>query len=490
MQKDLTKIGLSAGTGGRGGEQSGWELRQLAGDTLLYAVTASIVRLVTFLLTPLYTNFLQPAALGEVSYLFALLAFVNVVLALGWESAYMRFAVEEPEPGRGPIFAYAWSTMVVNGAILCGCGWMLAPSIAPVLRLGELGAEGIRAAAAIAFLDVVAVVPYAELRLRRRLLWYALLRLVNVGVLVGATVVFVLLWGWGARGVLWAGVAASASTAVGIIPVVVRALRWRWRGQLYREMLQYALPAVPAALAGIALHVLDRPLLMVLSDAAAVGIYQANYRLALPMVLMVSVFEYAWRPFFLQRMQRDDAPQLFARVFWYWNLWAAGLFVVLVVWMPVLARLSIGDRFLIHPAYWEGLSVVPVVAAGYVLFGVYVFAAAAAHIRRKTERLAVAMVAAVGVNVGLLLVLVPRWGYMGAAWATLGAYAVAAVVMVWMGRRLYPIPYPWGRVAGAWGSALVMAAAGYSGQMLERAGWTLLAAGLLWGWWRLGRRAV
>ncbi len=490
MPKHPAKIELSAGTRGRDSELVGHrgELRQLAGDTLLYAVTAALVRLATFLLTPLHTNFLHPAALGEVSYLFALLAFVNVVLTLGWESAYMRFAVEQQE--RGTVFAYAWATMGAHGVLLCGLGWILAPRIAPLMRLEVLGAEGVRAAVAMAFLDALAVVPYAELRLRRSLVWYAVLRLVNVGVLVLATVLFVVFWGWGAGGVLWAGVAASVSTALGTIPVVVRVFRWRWRAALYGEMLRYALPTVPAALASIALHVLDRPLLMLLSDASSVGIYQANYRLALPMVLMVSVFEYAWRPFFLQRMQRADAPGLFARVFWYWNLGAAFVFVMLTLWMPLVVRLPLGRGFLIHPAYWEGLGVVPVVAAGYALFGIYVFAAAAAHIRKKTERLAMAMVLAGAVNVGLLVGLVPRWGYMGAAWATVGAYAVAAGAMVWMGRRLYPIPYPWGRVAGVWGGALVVAALGYGADPLGRVAWTLLMVGLLWGAWRLGRRWV
>ncbi len=492
MSKGHAKIGLSEGIGaiGTGSVGRRWQLRQLASDTFVYAVTMLLVRLLTFLLTPLYTNVLQPEAFGEVSYLFALLAFANVVLALGWESAYMRFAAERQGEARRAVFAYAWGTMVVNGALLCLGVWIAAPVLAPVLQLSRLGAEGVRAAALVMLLDGVAVVPLAELRLRRRPLWYGGLRLVNAVVQVAATVLFVLVWRWGAPGVLWAGVVASASTAVGTAPVIARLFRWQWQAGLYWEMLRYGLPAVPAALASIALHVVDRPLLMLLADAQAVGIYQANYRLALPMLLMVTVFEYAWRPFFLQQAQRPDGPQLFAAVFWRWNLTAALFFVGMVLWIPVLAQMPIGGGFLIHPDYWEGLDIVPIVAAGYVLFGIYVFAAAAAHIRKRTERLAGAMILAAVTNIGLLLLLVPWLGYRGAAWATLGAYTVAALAMLLFAQRLYPVPYPWGRVGGVWGIAGIVAILGMGSPIIGRLLWSVVAVGLLWGWWRIWRGSV
>ncbi|GBD06986.1 hypothetical protein HRbin21_00796 [bacterium HR21] len=467
------------------------QLHRLAGDTLVYGVTTAVVRALNFFLTPLYTNVLSPAELGEVSYLYALLAFVNVVLNLGWESAYMRFAVERQREEQGEVFALAWVGMAVNAGILGAVLWVLAPVLGRMLRLELLGTPGIRLAAAIAVCDALAVVPLAHLRLQRRLGLFSALRLGNAAVTVAATLFFLLVLRWGALGVLWAGLIASAVTAGATAPILQRNFRWRWDGELWREMLRYGLPLVPTALSNIVLQVADRPILMALTDAHSVGIYQANYRLALPMLMFVVVFEYAWRPFFLEQLQRADAPRLFARVFALWNAVAACVFAALALWMPVLAQARLGGVYVLHPAYWEGLGVVPIVAAGYGAYGIYVLAAAAAHIRKRTERLPIAMGAAAGVNVVLTLLLVPQLGYIGAAWATAGAYLVAAALIVVMSRRLYPVPYPWGTVAGFWGVVLLAAVLGGQGETLVARLLASLGAGLGVGlWWGVRRQSV
>ncbi|MEN3026086.1 MAG: oligosaccharide flippase family protein [Chlorobiota bacterium] len=484
------KIGLSEAIRGAAELRSGRNvLWRLARDVVAYGITTVLVRFLTFLLTPVYTHALQPAELGEVSYVYAGLAFTMVFLTLGWESAYMRFAVEAPDQERRRIFTLAWSMVALNSLLAGALLWWGAPDVAEWLGLRHLGADGVRWAALIAVCDAVAVVPFAELRLRRRLGLFAALRLGNIVLMVAATVYFLFVLRWGALGVLGAGVLASAATAVAVSPLVMRQFRWGWRGELMRQMLRYGLPTVPAALAGIALHVLDRPLLMVLMDAAAVGLYQANYRLALPMLLMVSVFEYAWRPFFLERAEAADAPRLFARVFWHWNVAAAFVYMVLVLWMPVVVRIPLWGSPPVHPTYWEGLGVVPIVAAGYVALGIYTIAAAAVHIRKQTEHLSLAMGLAVLTNVGLIWLLVPHLGYVGAAWATAAAFAVAAGVMLAVGQRLRPVPYPWGSVGVAWAIVLAAVAVG-SGDLVARGLGTFLGGLLLAGWWRWRSRWV
>ena len=66
--------------------------------------------------------------------------------------------------------------------------------------------------------------------------------------------------------------------------------------------------------------------------------------------------------------------------------------------------------------------------------------------------------AAVG-NVALNLVLIPPYGMMGAAVATIAAFATMFVGMAWWSQRIYPVPYQWRRVvtAAAVGIAIVVA---------------------------------
>ncbi len=461
----------------------------LATDTLIYGVSTALARLVNFLLTPLQTNVLAPAEFGEVSYLYALLAFVNIALSLGFESAYLRFAAEAPGAEQARVFTHAWGAMGLNALFWGVVGWTAAPQLTELLGLAALGSEGVRLAVLIAVCDAVTLIPLARLRLERQAARFAGIRLVHVLLVALGNVLFLLLLRWGARGVLWAGLMASATVAVVALPLTRGLLRCEYSARLLQAMVRYALPTVPAAFASIALQVADRPLLMLLLDARAVGIYQANYRLALPLLMMVSVFEYAWRPFFLRMHTRADAPELFARVALVWACVAAVGFLTTALLMPIIVHIPIAGAYLIPPTYWEGLGVVPIVAAAYGIYGLYICTAASAHIAKQTWWLALALGAGALGNVVLLFALVPVMGYTGAAWATLGAYGIATGVMLWGARRLYPVPYPWRAIVPLWALTGVV---WWGGMQLELGGRLVLLAvvGLAvggWGWWQYRR---
>lgn len=66
-------------------------IRSLASDTVVYGVSTVVSRFLTFLLTPLFTNYLTKQEVGEVSGIYAMIAFVNIVYSLGMEPAFMRF---------------------------------------------------------------------------------------------------------------------------------------------------------------------------------------------------------------------------------------------------------------------------------------------------------------------------------------------------------------------------------------------------------------
>ena len=68
--------------------------------------------------------------------------------------------------------------------------------------------------------------------------------------------------------------------------------------------------------------------------------------------------------------------------------------------------------------------------------------------------------AGAAVNVALNLILIPTYGMMGAAIATVAAYTTMAVGMAWWSQRIYPVPYQWRRVATATFGAVALAILG------------------------------
>jgi O-antigen/teichoic acid export membrane protein len=197
----------------------------------------------------------------------------------------------------------------------------------------------------------------------------------------------------------------------------------------------------------MAVQVIDRPILKYLTDDATVGIYQANYRLGIFRMMAVNMFDAAWRPFFLQRAADDAGRQVLARVMTYFVAAAGLLLLFLGLFIPQIVSLPLmGGRPLINPVYWAGLPIVPVVTLGYLFNGIYVNLLAPATLAKRSELVAYATGLGAAVNVATNLLWIPRWGMMGAAAATLAAYAAMAGSLYLMSRKVYPIAYEGGRL--------------------------------------------
>jgi O-antigen/teichoic acid export membrane protein len=253
-------------------------------------------------------------------------------------------------------------------------------------------------------------------------------------------------------------------TVAVLIPLTYRNLVLRFHLPLFRQLLRFGLPYIPAGLAGIAIQVIDRPILKALTDDATVGIYQANYRLGIIMMLCVSMFDYAWRPFFLTQAKEEHARELFARIFTYFM--GALLFVFIAVSLLVhdLVRVELFGAYFFNPAYWDGVMIVPWILLAYVFTGAYVNFVVGVNIEKKTQYLPYVTGAGAAVNVGANYLLIPSFGMMGAAYATLLSYVVMAVGMYLASQRFYRVEYEWKKIVRmATITVVVMGVAGWMG---------------------------
>uniref|UniRef100_UPI0025F9FB61 lipopolysaccharide biosynthesis protein n=1 Tax=uncultured Thiodictyon sp. TaxID=1846217 RepID=UPI0025F9FB61 len=116
------------------------------------------------------------------------------------------------------------------------------------------------------------------------------------------------------------------------------------------------------------------------------------------------------------------------------------------------------------------LTVVPVLLFANLLLGIYVNLSIWYKLTDRTLMGAWVSLIGAGITVGVLLTLIPRYGYAGAAWAHLACYSAMVVISYVLGRRYYPVPYDLKRVFGY----LVLGLALYA---LSR----LMVGGMGWG---------
>jgi O-antigen/teichoic acid export membrane protein len=462
------------------------DLRALGKETVVYGLSTVLARLLNFLLLPFYTHFLAPGEYGAVAVLFSYIAFANYLFQYGMDQAYMRYASDKDGPGAEACFSTAWLSLAATTLALSGVLMLGANHLA---RLGGISDPLlVRYAAGILALDALTIVPFAALRLAHRRWMFVGIKSFHIVLNVLLNILLIGKLGFGVKGVFLASLTAAAASLVLLAPVFAQYLRAHFDKHLWRNLLRFGLPLVPAGIGAMMVQVIDRPILQHYAGEAAVGIYQANYKLGIFMVLVVTMFDYAWRPFFLERKDRADAPRLFAQVLTYFTAAAGWIALALSLFIGDIVQLEIMGARLIHPDYWGGLSIVPIVLCAYVFHGMYINFIAQVTIAKRTDLLVWVTLLGAAVNIGMNLWLIPQNGISGAAWATFAAYAAMALALFACGQRVWPIPYEYGRLAGlAAVLALCGVAAAYSQTFsgpwsmtaAARLGILMLAPGLL-----------
>ncbi|MBI5246854.1 MAG: oligosaccharide flippase family protein [Elusimicrobia bacterium] len=431
------------------------ELRGLAKETAVYGLSTVLGRMLSFLLTPLYSHLLEPTDNGAMQAVYAYIAFLTVAYGLGLDTAYLRLGRRDGKADE-TAFGSAFLT-VVGTAVLASVAISLAAApLARLIGLPEEMAVLVRYAAWILAADAAMLMPYAELRGSHRAGAYAGIKLVGIAMNLVLAYVFVRHMGLGLRGVFLANLVASVSSLAMLAPVILSRLGTPDRARL-REMLGFGVPLIVAGVGSMVVQVADRPILAKAVGLAEAGVYGTCYKLGIGMMLLVGMFDQAWKPFILERADRPDAGAIVARVLTYFATLASGAFLAIVFFIgPLVTAPLFAGKSLIHPSFWSGLDVVPAVTLGYLFNGLYFVMLAPLMLDKRTGAVSAATWAGALVNLALNWFLIPRWGMMGAAWATLGAYMSMATAVWWLGRASRPVPYEWRRLAilAAWTAAL------------------------------------
>jgi O-antigen/teichoic acid export membrane protein len=423
-------------------------ITSLASDTAIYGIFTVIGRFLTFLLTPIYTNYLTQTELGDIIYIYSIIAFLNVVYSFGMESAFFRFFDKnDPKTGKKS-FSHAFLSIVFVSLTFSGLIYFNAGYLGSLVSDLENAEKLVRIAAFIPFLDACILIPYAYLRMMRKAKQFALTRFAIIIIAVALNFLFVVFMNIGAEGILYAQLIASFVGLIIFLKLIYNHLELKINKSQMKEMLWFGLPTVPAGLSAIILQVADRPLLKEITGSSEVlAVYGTNYRLGIPMMIFITIFEYAWKPFYLSHYTDVDAKKLFSRILTYFSTIALLIFLITSFFIEYVVTLPfIGGRF-INPAYWEGLSIIPIILFAYFLNGLGVNFSAGFLIEKKTKWLPVAIASAAVVKIALNFALVPIMGYMGSAWATLIAYGTSAGILYYLSRKFYPVDYDWQKLA-------------------------------------------
>jgi O-antigen/teichoic acid export membrane protein len=280
-------------------------------------------------------------------------------------------------------------------------------------------------------------------RVEERSVAFVSASLANILLTIGTTLLLVVALEQGPLGVIVGNFTGTLLVYFALLGYRREQLGLQLDRRLLREMNRFGLPLVPTALFLWTTNFSDRLFLVKLADTEEVGLYSVGVRIASAMVLLLTAFRLAWPAFAFSIEDEREARRTYAYVLTYLVLvttWVATALTLLSPWIV---------DWLAAPDFATASTVVGPLAFAAVAFGAYIVVAIGVGRARRTQFNWVVTGAAAAVNVVLNLVLIPPYGMMGAAVATIAAYATMFAGMSWWAQRIYRVPYQWRRVLTA-----------------------------------------
>jgi len=444
------------------------QLKRLAGQTAVYGISSILGKSINFALIPLYTAYLPKEDVGAFTFIYAFIAFFNIIFTYGMETAFFRFSTGkglDPNKVYHSVQSLILTTSISLGALI----FLSATPIADWLNY-EDQAHLFKYVAVLLTIDAILAIPFAKLRVEGKALHFALIKVTNILLNVGFNILFIVVFfhivqgdflsflepliapwyevGLGIDYILISNILANAL----ILPLLFYfsgKFRFSFEKTILKPMWHYALPLLFMGLAGVTNEVFSRALFEHalpedfypdLNSREAGGVFGANFKLAILMNLIIQAFKYAAEPFFFQQAENKNNPAIFAKVMHWFVIFCSLLMIAVAVNLDI-----IGPIILRGAGYAQGLYIVPVLLLGYLFLGIYFNLSIWFKITDKTKySFYITLIGAV-ITITVVITLVPILGFMGAALSTLLSYLIMTVICYIIGQKYYPVPYQTGK---------------------------------------------
>lgn len=429
-------------------------IRKLAGETVLYGLSHVGPRLLQFFfLAPYLTRKIGTEEYGIHGTMYAYAAFFIVLFTFRMETAFFRYASRSDSSNK----VFSTALICILPITIIGCAIMFFYDHSLASLLATPGDERyIHWFLGIIALDAVSALPFARLRLENKPKKFALLKLLNV--LTTLVIAFALLEGLpflGSFDINWAldlynpahklDYVFLANLIASALIMVFLFSEFSFSPKdvdkaLISKMYHYSWPLVIVSLTGVINLLFDRIFIKELvpgGEAYALsqsGIYNACVKIAVPMSLFATAFNYAAEPFFFKNSQNADARVVYARVALAFTITGSILFLLTTLFLDQL-------QYLIGEEFREGISIVPIVMMAYLFLGLYYTFSIWYKLTDQTIYGTYISISGAIISIVLNILLIPVIGYMGSAISVLVCFLFMCVAAWYLGQKHYPIPF-------------------------------------------------
>lgn len=415
--------------------------KRLISQVVIYGLGDAISKLAAILILPLFTHYLTPGDYGVAAILTVTTTLLAGIADLGILVGVYRYYPGESDQTKIRIISIAQIVVVGLTTVMSALAIFFSAQLSQLF----FNTTQYQSLVTLNFLampfSVFIIAPLAQFKLEDKAKFTAGFKIFKVLLDLGLKIALIVGLGRGVVGLFEGQLYAAIACAVIMALYSLKLTRFYFNWNLFKKMLSFGLPSALSPVSFWILNWADRFILGKISSIAEVGLYTLGYTMGMAIMIPIGAFETAWQASYVSISQDPNAKKIYALILSYYNFIIVFISLFIVIFSRDYFEIFTTQKF--HGAW----IVVPIITLAYILRGNYTVMTAASFVSKKTIYILMTEITAAIVNLGLLFILIPHFGRLGAAWATAVAFLVLPILMYFFTFKVYRVYYEWLRIA-------------------------------------------
>lgn len=413
------------------------EIKLLAKHSAVYSLGSFMQRIVALLLLPLYTRFLTPYDYGVKELVGLSADVIGILLATAISGAFYRFYFKyDTNEDRNEVVSTA---IIAIGGI--GLIALIPLSLCTkTMARGILDDPGLYHFFLISFIGLwfqsLNNISYNYLKANKHSLKFIIFSFLKMIAAISLNIYFVCFLRIGVIGILISNlITVIIMSLLLTFPLFFKAGVNFSKTKLI-EMLRFGLPLIPAQFGAFIVHLSDRFFIKEYCSIADAGLYSLGYRFgALPGTFISDPFNQIFQPRRFEVYKRNGSEFIFGRIFTY--------FLLLMLFAGLMVSVLTQDllKIMADKQFWPAYQIVPIIVLASTIFSFHYHLNIGLYISNKTKYFAYINFSNGLLVLALNIVLIPRFGIFGAAWATVIAFIYKTGFTYYFSAKFYNIHF-------------------------------------------------
>jgi len=396
-----------------------------------------------FLLIPLYTHYLSPKDYGVLEMLDLTGNILSFFVAMGITNSILRFYgyYNTPED-REEVINTALIFAIMSGGLLVGFLCLFSDNFSRLLFDNNEYSFFFVLVFINIYLSQVHTHCKTSYRVKNQAVSFTVISVVTTVLALSLNILFIAYYGLGIKGLYYASlITFSITTILLLIRQFYSTPKISFSFPKLLEMLKYGIYFIPTLLIAFVINFSDRYFLRYFTDLETVGLYSLGYKLGMIIFfLMGQSFQQAWGAYAFQYENDKEAPLLYGRIF--------TIFMFISIYIAFSMALLSKEIVVViaDPRYIDAYKVIPLIAFAAVCYASDNITKIGILITKKTALLPIINFSIATLNVFLNILLIPRYGMLGAAIATAVSFSLLPIISLAISNRFYRIDWEYAKI--------------------------------------------